>query len=121
METTDIPALPVYGFDPNSLSGLISLIVTVLLPLIVGLLTTRTTSAGVKAVLLLAFAAIKSFLEGWLQARNTAVEFEFVAAAITTAVNFAIAAVVHFGLYKPTGVSAAAQDALVKDRTRPVA
>src|SRR5688572_17258272 len=101
---------------PNSLSGLISLALTVLLPLAVGLLTTRPTSPGVKAVLLLAFAAIKSFLEGWPQARNTAVDFAFVPVAITTLVNFALTAVVHFGLWKPTGTAGAAQDTLVKER-----
>lgn len=116
MRTDDIPALPVYGFDPQSISGLLSLLITVLLPLLVGLLTKRSTSPGVKAVLLLAFAAIKTFLEGWLQAANTAVDFAFVPAAISVVVNFAIAAVVHLGLWKPTGTAGAAQDTLVKDR-----
>jgi hypothetical protein len=116
MTTDDIPALPVYGFDPQSLSGLLSLAITVLLPILVGLLTKRSTSAGVKAILLLAFAAVKAFLEAWLQAANTSVDFAFVPVAISIVVNFAIAAVVHFGLFKPTGVSGAAQDTLVKDK-----
>jgi hypothetical protein len=116
MTESDIPALPVYGFDPSSISGLLSLAVTVLLPLLVGIVTTRTTSPGVKAVLLLAAAAIKSFLEAWLQAENTAVDFALVPVAISIAVNFAIAAVVHFGLWKPVGASAAAQRAFTADR-----
>ena len=111
MTDADIPSLPVYGFDPNSLSGLISLAITVLLPLVVGLVTTRTTSPGLKAVLLLAAAAIKSLLEAWLQAANSAVDFAFVPVAISIAVNFAIAVVVHFGLWKPVGAAAAAQRA----------
>lgn len=119
MTTDDIPALPVYGFDPQSVSGLLSLSITVLLPLLVGLLTKRSTSPGVKAVLLLLFAAVKSFLEAWLQAANTAVDFAFVPVAISVVVNFAIAAIVHFGLWSPTGASRAAQDTLVKDH-RPV-
>jgi hypothetical protein len=116
MTSNDIPALPVYGFDPNSLSGLISLIIAVLLPLAVGLLTKRSTSPGAKAVLLLAFAAIKSFLEAWLAAVNTEVTFAWVPVLITTVVNFAIAGAVHFNLWKPTGAAAAAQDTLVTDR-----
>ena len=117
MTDADIPALPVYGFDPQSLSGLLSLVITVLLPIAVGLLTKRSTSAGVKAVLLLAFAAAKAFLEAWLQATNTAVDFAFVPVAISVVVNFAIAAVVHFGLWKPTGAADAAQRSLIADRT----
>src|SRR5689334_3356929 len=109
MTETDVPALPVYGFDPSSISGLLSLVITVLLPLVVGLLTTRTTSAGLKAVLLLLAAGVKAFLEAWLQAANTAVDFAFVPVAISIAVNFAIAVVVHFGLWKPVGASDAAQ------------
>ena len=115
MTADDIPALPVYGFDPQSLSGLLSLIIAVVLPLLVGLLTKRSTSPAAKAILLLAFAAVKAFLEGWLQAENTDVAFAFVPAAISTVVNFAIAAVVHLGLWKPTGAADAAQDTLVKD------
>ncbi len=117
MNADDIPALPVYGFDPQSVSGLLSLAITVLLPIAVGLLTKRSTSAGAKAVLLLAFAAVKSWLEAWLQAANTGVDFAFVPVAITVVVNFAIAAAVHRGLYKPTGVAGAAQDTLIKDRS----
>ena len=117
MTADDIPALPVYGFDPHSLSGLLSLAISVLLPLLVGLITKRSTSPAAQAVLLLAFSAAKSFLEGWLQATNSAVDFAFVPAAISTVVNFAIAVIMHFGLWKPTGAAGAAQDTLVKDRT----
>lgn len=117
MTSDDIPALPVYGFDPNSISGLISLIIAVLLPLVVGLITTRATSPGVKAVLLLIFAAVKSFLEGWLAARSAHIDFAFVPVAISTVVNLAIAVVAHFGLLKPTGATAAAQNSLIKDRS----
>lgn len=116
MTSDDIPALPVYGFDPNSLSGLLSLAIAVLLPLVVGLVTTRSTSAGVKAVLLLLFAAIKSFLEGWLAAVNTSVDFAFIPVAISTVVNLAIAVAVHHGFWRPTGATDAAQNSLIKDR-----
>ncbi|MFI7547196.1 hypothetical protein [Actinoplanes sp. NPDC049599] len=111
-----IPSLPVYGFDPSSLSGLLSLVITVLLPLVVGLVTTRTTSAGAKALLLLFAAAVKSLLEAWLQAANSGVDFALVPVAITVAVNFGIAAAVHFGLWKPAGVSDAAQRAFTSRR-----
>jgi hypothetical protein len=113
--SNDIPALPVYGFDPNSVSGLLSLVIAVLLPLAVGLLTKQSTSPAVKAVLLLGFAAAKSFLEAWLAAVNTDVTFAWVPVLITVFVNFAIAGAVHFNLWKPVGASAAAQRAFTSD------
>jgi hypothetical protein len=116
MTADGIPALPVHGFDPQSLSGILSLLVTVVLPLLVGLVTRRSTRPGVQAVMLLAFAAVKSFLEGWLAAANAGVPFAAVPVAIGTVVNFMIAVVVHLGLWRPTGVAGAAQDTLVKDR-----
>jgi hypothetical protein len=116
MTTDDVPNLPVYGFDPHSLTGLLSLAITVLLPILVGLVTKRSTSPGVQAVLLLAFASVKAFLEAWLQATNTSVDFAFVPVAISVVVNFAIAVVSHLGLWKPTGAAAAAQDSMVKDK-----
>lgn len=101
--------LPIYGFRPD-LGGLLGLAVTVLLPLLVGLVTTRATGAGVKATLLLGLAAVKSVLEAWLQAVNTGVQFEPVPVVYATAVSFGIAVAAHFGLFKPAGLSAVAQD-----------
>lgn len=114
----DVPTLPVYGFAPN-LGGLLSLAITIVLPILVGLVTRQSTSAGVKAVLLLALAAIKTILEAWLQAANTAADFEWVPIVYTTVINFGIAVAVHFGFYKATGVAQAAQNSLVTDRAQP--
>jgi hypothetical protein len=111
----EIPQLPAYGFDPTSMSGLLSLAVTVALPILVGLLTRQSTGAGVKAVLLLAFSAVKAFLEAWLDAENSGVPFLWTAVAVSVGVNLLIAVAVHFGFFKPTGVTGAAQRSLVKD------
>lgn len=111
----DVPTLPVYGFEPN-LGGLLSLAITVALPILVGLVTRRSTSAAVKAVLLFALAAVKTVLEAWLQAANTSADFVWIPVVYSALVTFAIAVAVHFGLYKPTGVAGAAQDSLVRDR-----
>jgi hypothetical protein len=112
----EIPDLPAYGFDPTSISGLLSLVITVLLPLIVGLLTKQSWSAGAKAVLLLMLSAAKAFVEAWLDAENTGVPFLWTAVAISVITNFIIAVVIHFGLWRPTGATDAAQRSLVKDR-----
>jgi hypothetical protein len=112
---SDVPALPVYGFAPN-LGGLLSLAITILLPILVGLVTRQSTSAGVKATLLLLLSAVNSILSAWLQAENTAAVFDWIPVVYSTLVNFGIAVTLHFGLFKPTGVAGAAQRSLVADR-----
>lgn len=87
------------------------LLTAFVLPVLVGLVTTRVTHPGTKAVILLALSAADSFIvelaagtPGW-NATN---------ALIITAVNFVVAVATHFGLWKPTGVARRAQDAFVK-------
>lgn len=112
---TDVPTLPVYGFEPT-LGGLLSLAVTVILPILVGLITRKSTSPAVQAVLLLAFAAVKTVLTAWLQAENTAAEFVWIPVVYSTLVSFGIAVALHFGLWRPTGVADAALRSGVKDK-----
>lgn len=112
---TDVPTLPVYGFAPN-LGGLLSLAITIVLPILVGLVTKRSTSRGVKAVLLLFLSAVNSVLSAWLQAENTAAVFEWIPVVYSTAINFGIAVAIYFGFYRPTGVAEAAQNSVVKDK-----
>ncbi|MFI6228642.1 hypothetical protein ACIBCR_15175 [Micromonospora echinospora] len=111
----DVPSLPVYGFEPN-LGGLLSLAITIVLPILVGLVTRHSTSAGAKATLLLFLSAVNAILSAWLQAENTSAVFEWIPVVYSTFINFAIAVAVHFGWYKPAGISDAAQRSLVKDR-----
>jgi len=89
----------------------LGLLVSVVLPVLVGLVTTRVTHAGVKAVLLLALTAVNGFLvelagphpDGW----------DLGSAVVLTLVSFGTAVLSHFGLWKPTGISGKAQDTLV--------
>ena len=86
----------------------LGLAISVVLPVLVGLVTTRVTSAGVKAVLLLALTAVNGFLvelagphsDGW----------DLDTAVVLTLVSFGTAVLSHFGLWKPVGVSGKAQD-----------
>lgn len=119
MIVNEIPTLPVYGFDPMSITGLLSLVIAVVLPLLVGLMTKRSWGSGTKATLLLVFAAVKSFIEAWLDAANTSQPFLWTAVAVTILTNFMIAVAVHFGLWKPWGTADAAQRSLVKDEVHP--
>jgi len=95
----------------------LGLAISVVLPVLVGLVTTRVTSAGTKAVLLLFLTALNGFLvelagphpDGW----------DLGTAIVLTLVSFGTAVLSHFGLWKPTGISGKAQDSLVTARSTP--
>jgi hypothetical protein len=87
------------------------LAVTFFLPVVVGLVTTRVTHAGWKAVLLLALSAVQSFI---VEAAASAPGWNVGDALVLTVVSFAMAVAAHFGLWKPTGVAQRAQDAFTK-------
>ncbi|MFJ3923004.1 hypothetical protein [Streptomyces sp. NPDC090022] len=88
----------------------LGLLISVVLPVLVGLVTTRVTSAGVKAVLLLALSTLNGLL---VEVANPGPGFDLGTAAILAVVSFATGVLAHFGLYKPTGVAGKAQDTLV--------
>jgi len=104
-----------YVFQPD-LGGLLSLVITVLLPLAVSLITKRSQPAAMKAVLLLLFAAISTFLQAWVAALQAGAPFVWTVVAYNVVVNFVLAVAVHFGLWRPTGATDTAQDALVNDK-----
>jgi hypothetical protein len=88
----------------------LGLAISVVLPVLVGLVTTRVTSAGVKAVLLLLLTAVNGFLVELSQASDG---YSVGTAVVLWGVSFAIGVLTHFGLYKPTGLSGKAQDSLI--------
>lgn len=87
----------------------IGLLISVILPVAVGLVTKRVTHAGVKAVLLLALSTLNGFL---VELANPGPDYDFGTAVILTLVAFATGVLSHFGLWKPVGVSDKAQAAL---------
>ncbi len=87
----------------------IGLLVSVVLPVLVGLVTKRVTHAGFKAVLLLALSTLNGFL---VEFANPGPDWDFSTAVILSLVAFAVGVLTHFGLWKPTGVSDRAQAAL---------
>jgi hypothetical protein len=95
----------------------IGLAVSVVLPVLVGLVTTRVTHAGAKAVLLLALTALNGFL---VEYANRGDSYDFGTAVVLSLVSFGAAVLSHFGLWKPTGVSGKAQDSLITARSRTV-
>jgi hypothetical protein len=98
-----------FAFQPD-LGGLLSLVITFVLPVLVGLVTKRSTHAGVKAVLLLALAYASAGIQAWVIAPN----LNWVVIVYNGAINFVIAVAIHFGLWRPTTVAGVAQDSLNK-------
>lgn len=100
--------------NPTGLQ-LLALIVGVILPLLTGLLTKRSMSSGIKAVLLLALAAATGFGAQWLDALHNDVHYDLTAAAFTAIAVWLTGIGAHFGLLRPTGATDAVADRGVKD------
>lgn len=90
----------------------LGLLVSIVLPVLVGLVTTRVTHAGVKAVLLLALSTANGFVIEYAGPHDAGYSVQ--TAAVLALVSFAVGVLAHFGLLKPTGIAGKAQDTLVK-------
>jgi uncharacterized membrane protein len=84
---------------------LLSLVVTVVLPVLVGLVTTRETNPGRKALLLAALAAVTGLGTELLGALSTGTPYDLAAGLYVVLQSFVIAVALHYGLLKPTGIS----------------
>ena len=116
MDSVVLPNLPTYLFAPN-LAGVLSLILTVLLPLGAALLMKQSWSTSAKGLVLLALAAVKAFVEAWIGATDTGADFNVATAAYAVVVNFGIAVAAYFGLLRNTGVQRSAiEGGIVKDK-----
>lgn len=87
----------------------IGLLVSTILPLLVGLVTTRVTNPGTKAVLLAALSAVTGLLSELGNALNTGTVYDLGNGLVFALAAFLVASGIHFGLLKPTGVSEAVQ------------
>jgi hypothetical protein len=90
----------------------LGLLISTVLPVLVGLVTKRVTSAGLKAVLLLALSVLNGFLVELGGPHDS--NYSWQTAAVLALVSFAAGVLTHFGLLKPVGVSGWAQDKFVK-------
>lgn len=82
----------------------LGLVVSVVLPVLVGLVTTRVTHNGVKAVMLLLLSTANGLVVEFVNAGSPE-SYDWSSAVILAGVSFAIGVLTHFGLYKPLGVS----------------
>jgi len=90
----------------------VSLFVGVILPILVGLVTKKVTSSAWKATLLALLSAVSGVLTEWIS--HWTGGFDLGAAVLTWLATFMIAVATHFGFWKPTGVTDAAQNSLNK-------
>ena len=92
----------------------VAIAVGLLAPILVGLVTKTSQSAGLKAVLLAAIAAVTGIGQGFL---NTPPETTWVwqTAVLAGGVAWVTAVATHYGLYKPTGITATIQGSVIKD------
>lgn len=100
----------VFNLPPALILGAL---VSTVLPLLVGLVTTKVTSGGLKAVLLAALAAATGLLTELLAAVNAGVAYDLGNGLVLALTSFLIAVALHYGLWKPTTLSAKAQSVLV--------
>lgn len=101
------PQLPTY-IGVLSWGGLLSLLVTAVLPIVAGLFMRAHWSAMTKGLVLLAVAAVKAFLEAWIAANDAHAHFDAGAAAYSTVIMFALGVVSYFGIWRGTPVQQAA-------------
>lgn len=101
------PELPTYIGVP-SLAGLLSLLVTVALPVIAALFMRVQWSAFTKGLVLLGISAVKAFAESWLVAENANESFNFGEVGYAVVVQFILAVVAYFGLLRDTKVQRSA-------------
>jgi hypothetical protein len=88
----------------------IQLLVAVILPILVGLVTTRVTASSTKSWLLAGLTLVTSLLTQLGNAVAHHVTFDLGLALLTVIPAFAISVATYYGLWKPTGISNAAQE-----------
>lgn len=97
-----------------STEQMVTLLITVVAPLLVGLLTKASWSASLKAVMLAGISALIGIGQGFLAAPPD-VTWDWKVAVVNAVIAWVIAVATYFGLWKPTGVTARAQNMLVRD------
>ena len=86
--------------------SLLQILISMVLPVAVGIVTTKVAHPGVKAVLLAVFAALTSIAGAAIVAGGV-VASEVVMQAIF---NLVVSVATYYGVWKPTGVAESVQD-----------
>lgn len=97
----------VFTLDP---ALVVQLLLAVILPIAVGLVTTRVTSGSKKAWLLAGLTLVTSIVTGIGDTVASNAVFDLGRALFLALPAFCISVAMYYGLWKPTGVGRAAQD-----------
>ena len=92
---------------------IIQLLVSAVLPLLVGLVTKEVTNGAIKAWLLATFSLVTSLLVEVGDALAAGTTYDLGRGLILALPTFISAVAVYYGLWKPTGTAQAAQRAFV--------
>lgn len=87
------------------LAQIVQVILSVFLPILVGLVTKKVTSGGTKAVLLASLTLLTSVFTELGSSLSSGTVFDLGVALVTAVPFFAISVAIHYGLWKPTGVA----------------
>lgn len=101
--------VPVVAFTLDPLA-VVQLCIAFVLPVLVGLVTTRVTSSGAKAWLLALLSLVTSLLVELARALTESVTYDLGVALLIALPAFVVSVATHYGLWKPTGISGAVQD-----------
>jgi phosphotransferase system glucose/maltose/N-acetylglucosamine-specific IIC component len=98
----------VFHLEP---AQLLQLLASVVFPLLVGLITTRDTHPGRRAVLLAALSVVTALAAQLADAlTHPGIPFDLFGALLGALASFLIAVGLHFGFWNPLGVAAAVQN-----------
>lgn len=97
-----VPVVPVFG---STAAMLLWLAVTVVMPIAVGLVTKISTPPGIRSILLVGLSIANGLLSEALAAGDG---YDWRKAVTQAVVAFVLAVAAHVGVWKPTGVAAAA-------------
>lgn len=95
-------------FEP-SWTLVVQFTLATIMPLLVGLVTTRVTSGRAKALLLAALTLATSLLTT-LYNGLTGEPVEWFSVLFTAIASFVVSVAIHYGLWKPVGASQALQE-----------
>ncbi|MUG03533.1 hypothetical protein ECC01_21315 [Bacillus tequilensis] len=95
-----------FSIDP---ALVIQLLISTVLPLLVGLVTTRVTDSSVKAWLLAGLSLVTSLVVELGDHLATGTTYDIGQGLLLALPTFLIAVGLHYGIYKPTGTSEALQ------------
>lgn len=100
----DTPEFP--GFDFNSpIIAMVQLGITMLLPLLVGLISTHFTHPGWKVAALGFLSLLGALGTGWLDATASGLEYDWLNNIANGVISWLFSIAAYYGIWKPPGIT----------------